>query len=325
MQDQIDAILRAQFTQTIDGEPVATVFEDVVDPSRGVPFQKSPTATDDEVDLAVSAARRAQPTWEALSWDEREAYLRKLATLLEENAAYLAPLLTMEQGMPLISAHFSLAYAAESLRTFAAIRLADEVLVDDAQRLVTQSWKPLGVVAAIAPWNHPLVLGFQKVGNALIGGNTVVLKPSEQTPLTTLEIGRLSRGILPPGVLNVIGGGRSAGQALVSHPGIDKVSFTGSTATGVAIARESSRYLRPMTLELGGNDAAILLPDGSIPALVAMIIQKSLGNRGQYCAAIKRVYVPTAMHDAFCEALVAAAEAIRIGNGLDPEVDMGPI
>jgi acyl-CoA reductase-like NAD-dependent aldehyde dehydrogenase len=165
----------------------------------------------------------------------------------------------------------------------------------------------------------------QKVVTALIGGNTVVLKPSELTPLGTLEIGRIARGILPDGVFNVIGGGRAVGAALVGHAGLDKISFTGSTATGVHIARQSSAYLRPVTLELGGNDAAILLEDGSIAELVTAIVQKGIINRGQFCAAIKRVYVPSGLYDQVCDALVAAVQGIRLGSGLEPGVQMGPI
>jgi acyl-CoA reductase-like NAD-dependent aldehyde dehydrogenase len=325
MHEYVEAILKARFTQTIGGEPVATAFEDVIDPSKGLPFQRSPVASDAEVDMAVKAARRAQPGWAARSWDERAQIINALGNLIEENIDYLMTLQTMEQGMPLATARICIGLGVASMRQFAEIRVEDRVLVDDGTRRVVENWRPLGVVAAISPWNFPIALGFQKVGNALIGGNTVVLKPSELTPLTTLEIGRLACGVLPPGVLNVIGGGRASGAALVAHPDVDKVSFTGSTATGVAIAQESGKHLRPVTLELGGNDAAILLEDGSIDDLVAAIIEKALANRGQYCAAVKRVYVPASLHDRFCAALVAASEAIRIGNGLDPETDMGPI
>jgi acyl-CoA reductase-like NAD-dependent aldehyde dehydrogenase len=325
MNDYVERIRAAGFTQTIDGEPVAAAFEDVIDPATGEAFQRGPVASPEDIDRAIAAARRAQPAWAALSWDEREDYIGQLTAVMDDNAPYLATLLTMEQGMTAAAALPAIVDAAASLRLLASVRIPDAVLVDDATRLVTQRWSPLGVVAAIGPWNYPVGLGFQKVANALIGGNTVVLKPSEFTPLTTLEIGRLARDVLPAGVLNVIGGGRAVGAALVAHPGIDKVSFTGSTATGVAIARQSSEFLRPVTLELGGNDAAILLPDGSVPALVAAIVDTALANRGQFCAAIKRVYVPSALHDDVCEQLVHAATVIRIGSGLDTEVDMGPI
>jgi acyl-CoA reductase-like NAD-dependent aldehyde dehydrogenase len=323
--DLIETISKTRFTQTIDGEGVATAYEDVINPATGAPFQLSPAATDAEVDRAVMAARRAQPAWAALSWDERESLIGKLADAIEANLEYLATLNTMEQGMNLPSSRMGTAGTIASLRIIAKVRAPDRVLADDERNFVTETWRPLGVVGAIAPWNGPLILGMQKVVTALIGGNTIVLKPSELTPLATLEVGRLSRGILPPGVFNVIGGGRATGAALVSHPGLDKISFTGSTATGIHIARQSAEFLRPLTLELGGNDAAILMPDGSVEALVKAVVNVGLANRGQFCAAIKRVYVPSAMYDEVCRKVTEAAAKVRIGNGLDPETEMGPI
>jgi acyl-CoA reductase-like NAD-dependent aldehyde dehydrogenase len=310
MTDLHDQILQARFTQTIDGLPVATAFEGVIDPATAAVFQQSPVASDAEVDAAVTAARRAQPAWAALSWDERERYLGALADAMDAHVAWLAAVQSQEQGMAIAGSTFAVRYAAISLRILGTVRAPDRVLRDDAKIQVTERWCPLGVVAAIAPWNGPILLGMQKVATALIGGNTVVLKPSELTPLATLEVGRIARAVLPAGVFNVIGGGRSVGQALVGHAGVDKVSFTGSTATGVSIAKQSSAFLRPVTLELGGNDAAILLPDGSIPDLVAEIVRTGLANRGQFCAGIKRVYVPTALYGAVCDALTVAAEQI---------------
>lgn len=325
MADLVDTILKTRFTQTINGEAVATQFEDVIDPSTGKPFQQSPAATEAEIEQAVSAARAAQPGWAALSWDEREAYLCRLADAMEAETEYLSTLLVMEQGLHLASSIGYFAHAVRSIRGLSKVRVPDKVLADNDNHLVIQRYSPLGVMAAIGPWNAPVVLGMQKVATALIGGNTVVLKPSEYTPLSTLEVGRIARGILPDGVFNVIGGGRTVGAALVARDDIDKVSFTGSTATGVAIAKASAQYLRSLTLELGGNDAAILLPDGSIRAMVAAIMMTGLANRGQFCAAIKRVYVPAALYDEVCEQLVAAASKVVIGNGLETGVEMGPI
>lgn len=325
MNELVEQILRTDFTQTIDGAAVATEFEDVINPATGVPFQRSPAATPAEIDAAVAAARRAQPAWAALTWDEREATIGKLADVIEANADYLSVLNTLEQGMNVASSRDLLMGTVISLRIIAAVRAPGSVLADTETNLVTQRWCPLGVVGAIAPWNGPLILGMQKVVTALIGGNTIVLKPSELTPLSTLEVGRLAREILPAGVFNVIGGGRSVGAGLVSHPGLDKISFTGSTATGIHIARQSAEFLRPATLELGGNDAAILLADGPVDKMVDTVVRTGLANRGQFCAAIKRVYVPRAMHDRVCEAVTAAAARITIGEGLDPANVMGPI
>ncbi len=326
MTKTVDELKQATFTHTIDGQAVAgSAFDDVIDPSTGAPFQRSPVASAEDIDRAVQAARRAQPAWAALSWDERAAYLDRLATALEAEADWLGAINTMEVGGHFPGSRAGIGMTATRLRMLGAVRAPDKVLVDDAGRRVVEHWVPLGVVGAIAPWNAPIILGMTKVVNALISGNTVVLKPSELTPLGTLEIGRISRDILPPGVFNVLGGGRATGAAMVAHKGFDKISFTGSTATGLAIARESAGYLRPLTLELGGNDAAILLPDGSIPDLVTWTVNVGLANCGQFCAGIKRVYVPTDRYDEFCAALVAAAEQVRIGQGFEPGVQMGPI
>ena len=325
MQELIDQILKTCFTQSIDGAAIATEYEDVINPATGAPFHQSPAATPAEIDAAVAAARRAQPAWAALSWDEREAYIGKLADAIEANVDYLSVLNTLEQGMNVASSRGGVMGTVASLRIIASVRAPDSVLADTDTNLITQRWCPLGVVGAIAPWNAPLILGMQKVVTALIGGNTIVLKPSELTPLCTLEVGRLARDILPAGVFNVIGGGRAVGAALVSHKGLDKVSFTGSTATGIHIARQSSEFLRPITLELGGNDAAILLSDGAIDKMIDAIVRIGLANRGQFCAAIKRLYVPSAVYEQVCEAVTAAAARITIGDGLDPANEMGPI
>jgi len=325
LQELIDQILKTCFTQSIDGAAIATEYEDVINPATGAPFHQSPAATPAEIDAAVAAARRAQPAWAALSWDEREAYIGKLADAIEANVDYLSVLNTLEQGMNVASSRGGVMGTVASLRIIASVRAPDSVLADTDTNLITQRWCPLGVVGAIAPWNAPLILGMQKVVTALIGGNTIVLKPSELTPLCTLEVGRLARDILPAGVFNVIGGGRAVGAALVSHKGLDKVSFTGSTATGIHIARQSSEFLRPITLELGGNDAAILLSDGAIDKMIDAIVRIGLANRGQFCAAIKRLYVPSAVYEQVCEAVTAAAARITIGDGLDPANEMGPI
>jgi acyl-CoA reductase-like NAD-dependent aldehyde dehydrogenase len=315
----------ADFTQTIDGQPIASRFEDVIDPSTGAAFQRSPVATPEELDQAVAAARRAQPAWEALGWDERERLLTAFADAVERERDWLATLQTMEQGMPLSSSNLFVAGLAPRIRAIAASRAVDRVLIDEPGRRVTERWHALGVVAAIAPWNGPLLLGTIKIATALIAGNTVVLKPSELTPLGTLELGRIARGILPDGVLNIIGGGGAIGSAMVAHPGFDKISFTGSTRTGLAIAQKSAEYLRPVILELGGNDAAILLPDGSVDALVTAAGQLAFGNNGQFCAAVKRVYVPTDKVEDVGHRLAEIASRHILGPGLAPGVTMGPI
>lgn len=325
MSDLLDQIRETHFSQTIDGLPVAAVFEDVIDPSTGRAFQRSPVASAADIDLAVTSACAAQPAWAALGWDERERCLNRLADAIEAEQDWLAAVQTMEQGMPLADSAGGVRYSALRFRTVGAVRVPDRVSIDSATQGVVERWKPRGVVAAIAPWNGPLILGLMKVASALISGNTVVLKPSELTPLGTLEVGRIARGILPPGVFTVLGGGREVGQAMVAHPGFDEVSFTGSTATGIAIARQAATYLRPTMLELGGNDAAILLADGSVEDFIAAVGRLAFANSGQFCAAIKRAYVPRVHYATVCEGIAAIARAIRVGNGFETGVQMGPI
>ncbi|PNU05546.1 hypothetical protein A8V01_16055 [Novosphingobium guangzhouense] len=300
-------------------------FEEVIDPSTAEAFELYPVATADELDRAVGAARKAQPGWAALGWDARAQCLEQLADAIDAQTDWLATLHTMEQGMPFSQSLLYVSVAARRIRAMARYRIADRILIDAQDRRVTERWHPLGVIAAIAPWNGPLLLGMMKVVTALICGNTIVLKPSELTPLSTLEIGRLGLDLFPAGVFNVVGGGRETGAAMAAHPGFDKISFTGSTATGLAIARASAQFLRPMTLELGGNDAAILLPDGSADALVAAAAGTGFHNNGQFCAAVKRIYAPASMVDEVAGKLAALANGFVLGNGFEPGVTMGPI
>ncbi|MDE1150849.1 MAG: aldehyde dehydrogenase family protein [Azospirillaceae bacterium] len=325
VEQHIERARQVRIYQTIAGEQVGTRFEDVIDPSTGAAFQQYPVATAEELDRAAAAARAAQPAWAALGWDERERLLVAFADAIDREIEWIATLHTMEQGMPFSQSMMFAKAMTQRIRIMAEFRVPDRVLIDNDDKRVTERWHPLGVVAAIAPWNGPLLLGMIKVVTALIAGNTIVLKPSELTPLSTLELGRISLDILPKGVLNIVSGGRETGAALVSHPGFDKVSFTGSTPTGIAIAKQSAVFLRPAILELGGNDAAILLPDGSVDDFVAAVAMIGFGNNGQFCAAVKRAYVPPHLAEEVTTKLAAIADAHVLGNGFEPGVTMGPI
>jgi acyl-CoA reductase-like NAD-dependent aldehyde dehydrogenase len=184
---------------------------------------------------------------------------------------------------------------------------------------------PLGVVAAIAPWNFPLLLGIWKVAPALACGNTMVLKPSPFTPLTSLRFGELAQRFLPPGVLNVISGSDRLGPWMTAHPGFAKVAFTGSTATGRAIMRGVADNLTRLTLELGGNDPAIVLPDADLNSVVPQIINAAFRNSGQFCIAAKRIYVHDAIYERFRDAFAAAARALKVGDGAQEGTEIGPV
>jgi len=199
------------------------------------------------------------------------------------------------------------------------------VVEDTAERRGETRHVPIGVVGAIAPWNFPVILAMFKVAPALLAGNTVILKPSPFTPLTTLRIGELLRGVLPDGVLNIVTGGDDLGPWITSHPGIDKVSFTGSTQTGRKVMQSAAATLKRITLELGGNDAAIVMPDVDVEQVAEQLFWAAFRNTGQICIATKRMYVHKDVYEPLKDALVAYAKTVKVGDGADQGTQMGPI
>jgi acyl-CoA reductase-like NAD-dependent aldehyde dehydrogenase len=206
-----------------------------------------------------------------------------------------------------------------------SMHFRDEVLRDDGKNRISMHFRPMGVVGAITPWNVPVGLASHKIAQALYAGNTLVLKPSPYTPLSTLVIGELARGILPDGVFNVVAGGNDLGQWLTEHPGIDKISFTGSVATGKRVMGSASGTLKRVTLELGGNDPAIILDDADIPSMTAKIFNGAFGNCGQICMAVKRVYVPERLYEPVLDSFSELARNLKVGDGFEPDVQMGPL
>lgn len=208
---------------------------------------------------------------------------------------------------------------------FTTLEIRPEVLRDDAQGRVEIRYRPLGVVGAITPWNMPLALSVPKIAHALYAGNSIVLKPSPYTPLTMLRLAELSRSLFPAGVLNVLAGGNELGQWMSEHPGIAKISFTGSIPTGRRVMASAAGNLKRLTLELGGNDPAILLPDADVQAIAQRVFDAAFVNCGQVCMAIKRLYVHDSIHDAVCEALATIAGKVRVGDPFDPATQLGPV
>src|SRR5262249_1176485 len=208
---------------------------------------------------------------------------------------------------------------------FATLDLPPEVLKEDATRKVVRQHTPLGVVAAITPWNLPMLLLTIKVAPALLAGNTVVAKPAPTTPLTTLRVGALCARILPPGVVNVIADQNDLGAALTGHPDVAQVAFTGSTATGKKVMENAAGTLKRLTLELGGNDAAIVLGDVDPKEVAPKIYAGAMFNAGQGCVTIKRLYVHDSIYDAVCDELGRLARDTVVGDGLEPGTQMGPI
>ena len=276
-------------------------------------------------DEAVEAAKRAQPAWNAMGVEGRRKCLLAILEDFTSQANEFAQLLTAEQGKPLQNSHEEMALASFVLRAFAEMKLETKVLHDDAARRVIEHHTPLGVVAAITPWNFPLFILLAKLGPALLAGNTVVAKPAPTTPLTTLKFGALCLHHLPAGVLNVIADDNDLGGILASHPSVAKVSFTGSTATGRKVMASAAATLKRITLELGGNDAAIILADADPKQIAPALFWSAFYNAGQTCVAVKRVYAHATIYDALCEEMAALAKACVVGNGAEPETTLGPI
>jgi acyl-CoA reductase-like NAD-dependent aldehyde dehydrogenase len=300
-------------------------YFDVINPSTGMTFAQCPEASQAQLDEAVVAARRAQPEWSMLAFAQRRERLHGLAGVLRTHQAELAALITLEQGKPLPKATDEVMRAASQIERVASIPLEHEVLRDDAQGRIELHYRPLGVVGAITPWNMPIVLAIPKITHALYTGNTVVLKPSPYTPLATLRLGELARDLFPAGVLNILAGGNDFGRWMSEHPDIDKISFTGSIPTGKRVMMSSAVNLKRLTLELGGNDAAIVLDDVD-PAVVApKIFAAAFVNSGQVCMAIKRLYVQDGVYDRLADALAQLAKTTRVGDGFEPGVELGPV
>ncbi|WP_077035530.1 aldehyde dehydrogenase family protein [Pelomonas sp. KK5] len=313
-------------------ETSPTTF-DSRNPATGAVLGQVYSSTREQVAAAVAAARAAQPAWAARPDSERQALLMKVAEVIKSNSEYLAHWVTREQGKPLggvgpgqvPGARFEAWGCEVWTQVPASLELPVEVVFEDETRRDEVHLKPHGVVAAIAPWNWPLLIAIWQVIPALRMGNTVVLKPSEYTSIGTLEMVKLIAEVLPPGVINTVSGAGEVGGWLVEQPGVDKITFTGSTATGKRIAAVAAQRLISTTLELGGNDAAIVLPDAD-PAAIAMgLFWGAFLNMGQTCAAAKRLYVPDELHDAVVAQLKSLAEAMPMGDGLEPGTAIGPI
>lgn len=299
---------------------------DVIDPCTGQGFDTVPDATADDVDTAVAAAKTAFPAWRDCGFDKREAVLKAMADAIMANIDELADLLIAETGRPRDLAMFELAHLATGyLNYYGSLRITPELVVEDDARRVELHRKPLGVVAAIVPWNAPVFIACNKIAPAMAAGNTVVVKTAPSTPLTTLRLGEILADIVPAGVLNILSGGNDAGAALVAHQDVAKVTFTGSTETGRKIMAACAPTLKRVTLELGGNDAAIVLPDADIEQVAAPIFAFSFFNSGQVCAVIKRLYVHESLYDSMCDTLAALAKGSKLASGREADAQFGPV
>ena len=297
----------------------------VLNPATESVFTESPCASVSQLDAAVEAAGEAFKAWQHSSDEERKSLLHRIADSIEENADELARIVVQEQGKPMFLAQAEVGGAVAWTRATAELEIPVKVIEDSPGKRIEMHRRPIGVVGSITPWNWPLMIAVWHIMPALRSGNTVVIKPSEYTPINTLRLVELINDIVPPGVINVVTGTSEIGRAMSVHSGIGKIVFTGSTATGKDIMFHAANNLKRLTLELGGNDAGIVLP-GTDPEQVAMpIFQGAFLNMGQTCAALKRLYVHDSIYDELCDRLAEIARQQQVGDGMQEGTTFGPI
>ena len=297
----------------------------VLNPATEEVLAECPTASEAQLNEAVDAAQAAFKSWKNTSIDERRAKLGEIADIIDANSEELARTLTQEQGKPLEEAMGEVAGAALFFRYFQSLDLPVEVLEDSDTQRVEIHRNPLGVVGAIIPWNFPIILLAFKLPAALLAGNTVVVKPAPTTPLSALHLASLIADVLPAGVVNIIADNNDLGDKITTHKGISKISFTGSTATGARVMASAASTLKRITLELGGNDAGIIMDDVDVEAVAPQIFQGAFLNNGQLCVAMKRVYAHESIYEKLVDQLAKLAEEAIVGDGLEQGTQLGPL
>ncbi len=323
---QQQAALRTDFSLLIAGHARTTAAQlDVINPATGAVFARCPSAGRAELEEAVTAARAALPAWQALGYADRRERIKAFTAALRDDQDALATLLTSEQGKPLVQAIAEIDRGTVQSDEMTDIPIPVEVLIDNDSSRIELHYRPLGVAGIITPWNAPVTLALGPLASALYTGNTAILKPSPYTPLSTLKLGEVAARFFPPGVVNVLAGGDDLGQLMTEHALIDKISFTGSVATGKKVLASAAGTLKRVTLELGGNDPAIVLDDVDPKGIAKKLFFAAFVNSGQVCMAIKRIYAHDSIYDALCDALVEEARQTRLGNGLDAQTQLGPL
>lgn len=317
----------------IDGNAVASRNRlPVINPATGAPFASVAAGEISHLDAAVAAARAAFPSWSDTSDNQRQSLLHAIGDALQDNMQALMELVTKETGKPLkglngVGSGMEVGGAVAWTHATADLTLPVELIQDNDEARVEVHRKPLGVVGSITPWNWPLLIAIWHVIPALRAGNTVVIKPSAFTPVATARFVQLANELLPPGVLNIITATSDSGvgAAIAKHPGIDKIVFTGSTATGKKIMQDAAANVKRLTLELGGNDAGVVLPDVDPETIAPKLFGVGFHNNGQTCACLKRLYVHESIYEQLCAELAKLAKAAIVGDGLNPETELGPV
>ena len=308
--------------QLVEGErsPVS-----IINPADESVFATAANASEQQIDEAVNAARNAFENWRQTSVAERQALIRKIAETVKANSTELAELLVRETGKPLAIAQFELQLSIESLQAHCSMQLENQLLEDSTERRVELQYRPLGVVAGIVPWNFPFFLATPKLASGLLAGNAVIIKSAPYTPISYARFGELISELVPAGLVNFISGDDDVGPWLTAHSGVNKISFTGSVTTGKKVMAGAGGDIKRLTLELGGNDAAIVLPDVDIAEVAPAIFQGAFLNSGQICIGIKRLYIHEDIFEPMVQVLGTIAEQMIVGNGLEPETNIGPI
>ncbi|MEU0265101.1 aldehyde dehydrogenase family protein [Nocardioides sp. NPDC006303] len=316
----------SDYVSTINGRPATSdTTAPAFNPATGEVIAQVPVMSKGQLDEAVAAARAAFPGWAATPIEERQRIVSAIGDRLEEHAEEFMALLTREQGKPRAGAEWEVFGSVAWFREIAKQSLPDETLLDSAERSAVTRYTPVGVVGAIVPWNFPILLSVWKIAPALVAGCTIVVKPSPFTPLCDLKLVELVQDLVPPGVLSAVAGDDDLGKWMTSHPDINKIAFTGSTDTGRHVMSSASGTLKRLTLELGGNDPAIVLPDVDPARVAPQLFWAAFQNNAQFCNAAKRLYIHEDVYDAVRDALVAYAKTIKVGNGADADTGLGPI
>jgi acyl-CoA reductase-like NAD-dependent aldehyde dehydrogenase len=316
----------SDYSMTIGGKAATTKDTlPVYNPATRKVIAQVPSAGESDLNQAVAIAQDAFFSWSKTPLADRAKALNAIANVIESNAAALMALLTREQGKPRAGAEWEIAGSAIWCREIAKQSLPEEVVEDTPERSVVTRFSPLGVVGGIVPWNFPILLAVWKIAPALMTGNCIIVKPSPFTPLCTLKLGELCRTILPPGVFSVLTGDDELGKWMTAHPGIAKIAFTGHTETGKHVMRSAAGTLKRVTLELGGNDPAIVLPDVDAKAIAPQLFWAAFQNNAQFCNAVKRLYIHEDIYDEVLRELVAFAKSVKVGDGANADTQLGPI
>ncbi|KAI5456483.1 aldehyde dehydrogenase [Mariannaea sp. PMI_226] len=316
----------SNFRNSINGKLTSTeTLRHGVNPATGQANPPVPVSTQQDVDQAVDSGKEAFKTWSKTPFEERKKCLLAFVDAIIEHEEDLAKLLVMEQGKPKMRALGEVRDAVRWLQAFGALELGDEVIQEDNDTKVVRRHTPLGLSVGIVPWNYPLSLACGKLGPATLAGNPIIIKPSPFTPYTGLKLGEIAQKCFPPGVVQVLSGDDNLGPWLTSHPGPEKISFTGSTAVGKSIMKSAANTMKRLTLELGGNDPAIICKDVNIVETAQKVAHLCFLNSGQICLAIKRVYVHEDIHDEFRDAMVSYVQSLKVGEGNEEGVFMGPV